>query len=266
MDETVATVALLRDPMGETWWPPAVMAAWVVWRTQGEAQKCWHVCRKEPTTLSNVFALERFLRSFMESRDHVPAVVPGEQARDEIECALQEGRLRAEGVIRGEVLSRPLPVSIWQAVLIHFDELLDRRDWPRWHDALFREGDPEPIVTIARVLREDVMKEWPDVYAPLIAPSDDEPVVAAKTSGTGAADDVSVYKTGYPGRPSSAQLIEAELRARASRGEMLLQIAREAAYLEAWLKSEHPSAPSAKAPSIENAIREVYRQLRAPSV
>ncbi len=70
------------------------------------------------------------------------------------------------------------------------------------------------------------------------------------------------YRNGCPGRPTSKQLVEAELRRRATAGELAGTLAEECRYLKAWLSSAHPTAPQMTQKAIENAFRGVYRQLK----
>lgn len=79
---------------------------------------------------------------------------------------------------------------------------------------------------------------------------------------TGGAREASVeYRTGAEGRPTSRQLVEQEMRARASRGKMKPNLAQEAIDLAAWLKRAHPSAPPMTDKTIANRLRGEYRSL-----
>lgn len=68
--------------------------------------------------------------------------------------------------------------------------------------------------------------------------------------------------TGMAGRPSSKHLYIDEMEARASRGELSERVSYEAKYLMDWLKIRHPDLNCGKQRSIENSIRERFRQLK----
>jgi hypothetical protein len=70
-------------------------------------------------------------------------------------------------------------------------------------------------------------------------------------------------RTGAPGRPSSMHLIEAEFEARCKRDEVAASLAEESRHLANWLKSNHPSAPPVTPKTIQNRLRETYRQHKA---
>lgn len=69
----------------------------------------------------------------------------------------------------------------------------------------------------------------------------------------------------YPGRPSIKRAILQKLKERAVSGEIAGSLAKEAQQLLAWAEATHPSAPGlpSKPASIENQIRDTYRELRA---
>jgi len=69
--------------------------------------------------------------------------------------------------------------------------------------------------------------------------------------------------SGFPGRPTSQQLIEAELEDRFKRGEMSESQMAEATALSAWLKAKHPTMPQAKPNTIRTNIAPRHRQLMA---
>jgi len=71
-----------------------------------------------------------------------------------------------------------------------------------------------------------------------------------------------VYKTGSPGRPSSMDLIKAELHARAGRKETMGSLTEEVDVLLARLKKAYPNAPQPKPKSVKNALRYDYRKLK----
>ncbi len=73
------------------------------------------------------------------------------------------------------------------------------------------------------------------------------------------------YTTGAPGRPTSAHLIEAEFERRAEAGERQARLRAEAKTLEGWLQQAHPRAPRLSWKTIENHIRERFRQQKGDS-
>jgi hypothetical protein len=71
------------------------------------------------------------------------------------------------------------------------------------------------------------------------------------------------YRSGYPGRPSIKDLIQKEFTRRANGDECAGSLAEEARQLVAWVTQTHPDAPQKpKATTIENQIRDQYRQYR----
>lgn len=74
---------------------------------------------------------------------------------------------------------------------------------------------------------------------------------------------VAPRRTGCAGRPSSADLCEAEMRLRADAGTMLPKIGQEAEHLVAWLKITHPKEVLPKAKSLSDAIRAEYNGLKS---
>jgi hypothetical protein len=73
------------------------------------------------------------------------------------------------------------------------------------------------------------------------------------------AGNASEYRTGAPGRPSSSQLVEAELDRRAASGIRSSSATKEAEYLAGWLKITHPLAPQMSAKTILNKLRDKIR-------
>lgn len=72
------------------------------------------------------------------------------------------------------------------------------------------------------------------------------------------------HTSGFPGRPSSRHLVEAEFKRRSQAGELEPSLEKEAAALERWLSETHPGAPRARKKTIQNAIRELYRPGKKP--
>jgi hypothetical protein len=73
------------------------------------------------------------------------------------------------------------------------------------------------------------------------------------------------YRSGAAGRPSSRQLVEHEMRARADRGEIKSSLTEEAADLATWLTTAHPTAPPMTSKTIANVTRKTYNALRPKS-
>jgi hypothetical protein len=69
------------------------------------------------------------------------------------------------------------------------------------------------------------------------------------------AANVSEYRTGAPGRPSSSHLVEAELDRRISSGTRPGSAAKEAESLADWLKNTHPKLPPMTKKTILNRFR-----------
>lgn len=101
----------------------------------------------------------------------------------------------------------------------------------------------------------------------LLDQSDHHPVASAPPpapAGEGALQDEPIYRTGVSGKPSSAHLVEPELRRRVKAGEVEPTLKAEAAALAEWLKSQHPQAPPMTAKTIRNRFRGLYRTLVTP--
>ena len=71
-------------------------------------------------------------------------------------------------------------------------------------------------------------------------------------------------RTGAPGRPSSMYLVEAEFEARCKRGEVADTLRTESEYLASWLRTSHPGVPPLTPKTIQNRLREKYRQIKKP--
>lgn len=71
------------------------------------------------------------------------------------------------------------------------------------------------------------------------------------------------YETGAPGRPTSIQLVRAELQSRHRKGVAAATITQEAAALSEWLGKAHPQAPQLTAKTIKNQLGGEFRELHA---
>jgi hypothetical protein len=101
-----------------------------------------------------------------------------------------------------------------------FDDALLNRHQVRWSRLM--------------VLKEDIARYWPFSHAPT--------------------------ETGAPGRPSSMYLVEAEFKARCTRGAVAANLSGEAETLAKWLHDAHPDKPPLKPKSICNNLRAAFRQ------
>lgn len=70
-------------------------------------------------------------------------------------------------------------------------------------------------------------------------------------------------KSSAPGRPTSMDLVAAEMRARAARDELLKTLTAEAEYLARWFAEAHPSAARPTPKTIMNRLRRDYKLLQA---
>ena len=114
------------------------------------------------------------------------------------------------------------------------------------------QGDNTAIVLVKAVDLNDVVKrlsagECLATAAPQVGRTE------TSSSETG--------RSGYPGRPSVRNLVEAELRRRAAAGECRGSLREEAEDLFAWVKQAHPDAPHPTPKTIENQIRHLRRML-----
>ena len=66
-----------------------------------------------------------------------------------------------------------------------------------------------------------------------------------------------------PGHPSAKHLYLAELQRRHLAGEMDRSVGAEARALHSWFKANHPERNPGAERSIENNIRDRYRELKA---
>jgi hypothetical protein len=73
--------------------------------------------------------------------------------------------------------------------------------------------------------------------------------------------DPDPYRTGLPGRPPKIKhLIEQEFRRRAEAGQVISPLAAEARVLREWARHKHPSAPPPTEKTIQNSLRDLYRE------
>lgn len=93
------------------------------------------------------------------------------------------------------------------------------------------------------VLRFDVARLWP----------------FAQAGGKLRDADQLTYRSGGPGRPSSMYLVEAEFHRRCKFAAVEVSMAKESAYLAAWLWSAHPTAPPLTPKTITNRLLPAFR-------
>jgi hypothetical protein len=126
--------------------------------------------------------------------------------------------------------SRPVRVrgALWRALTLDFE-----RSTGRCGDLRLKGVRVRPVVQPA-----------PRVPTPSVASSDGD-------------------ARGRPGRKSVMGRVEAEMRARADRGELRPRLSEEARFLEHWAKSQFPDHQHPpKASSIQNALRNIYNELK----
>jgi hypothetical protein len=68
-----------------------------------------------------------------------------------------------------------------------------------------------------------------------------------------------IYRTGFPGRPTSMHLIRNEFRTRVEDNKTEKTLAQEARVLSEWLTETHRTAPRASPKAIKNALRDEFR-------
>ena len=76
--------------------------------------------------------------------------------------------------------------------------------------------------------------------------------------------DAFTYRTGAPGRPTSAHLVKQELQRRADAGELCEKLNQEAEHLSRWLVANHPRAAPMTPKTISNNFRATYSDARKP--
>jgi hypothetical protein len=145
----------------------------------------------------------------------------------------------------------------WNFLLMNIEQGAVGRDGLSFRDlrcALTKNvQEDHPICQAIRTAQEDLTEPAPAqtterrlVTAPPLLPADFQEFIG----------------TGAPGRRSSMHLVKAEFDRRCRDGQILQSLEAEAASLETWLKSNHPTAPRATARTIENRIRNEYRKAK----
>ncbi len=77
--------------------------------------------------------------------------------------------------------------------------------------------------------------------------------------------DADPYRTGFPGRPTIAHLLVAELRRRAEAGLLAPNLAAQALALQEWASETHSTASTPNLKTIENCIRQLFWNLLGKS-
>jgi hypothetical protein len=74
-------------------------------------------------------------------------------------------------------------------------------------------------------------------------------------------DGAPIMTTGVQGRPSkSRHIIEAEFARRVEAGQIEQSLSQQSLVLAAWFKTNHPDKPHPTAKTIENNLRDAYRE------
>ena len=122
-----------------------------------------------------------------------------------------------------------------------------------------REATTKSIFEYVNIVghRDDVLALWP--------PNTKAPVAQVVEPPT-----VDPFRTGAPGRPTAAKMIQAEAERRISSGEVVPRprgLARFARDLSDWWERERqqasPPGPAMKAGTIENIVRDLWRKSQA---
>lgn len=72
-----------------------------------------------------------------------------------------------------------------------------------------------------------------------------------------------LMKTGVPGRPTAIHFVITEFERRAAQNQCEKTLTREAQTLAAWYRRHHPEAPILSRKTIENRLRQPYRDWKA---
>lgn len=76
-------------------------------------------------------------------------------------------------------------------------------------------------------------------------------------------EPIELNRSDFPGRPSSSSLIHTEFFERVGRDQIEISLAEQARVLSKWLSKEYPRAPRATPKTIENSLRDDYKEARA---
>ena len=219
----------IASPRGGGYMPLSCAAQWIA--TQGNALDSATILKdgwqRAYRGLVNAIASERI--SVIGSRDGQMEQVP----------AIQFAACQVDfpWLVDTTKPSRPDDVSLRSYLYRNEAEWLDGFD-----DALFVQHTAKWKRIMAA--KADVAREWPfnlnsDAHGPI---------------------ESAAIRTGAPGRPTSMHLVKAEHAGRWDRGDVENTVKAQAEALSSWLSNAHPLAPPLTAKTIENGIRDDYRQ------
>jgi hypothetical protein len=144
-----------------------------------------------------------------------------------------------------------VPAHRWASK--HAEELFDNGGYLEVRNGQL--ADPRDLIQTDTAT---VLVNANDLQQLITAISDGDIPPAAPVVTTEQADR---YRTGLPGRPTIAHLIEAKLRQRIAAGECEATLSAETRALRQWAISTHPNAPPPSTGAIENRIRSPYNTL-----
>lgn len=206
----------------------------------------------QPASLAEMYVaikerIQRINLEILESqnRDDVAAAQAKLALMQEEERKILDGarRVAVEGLLRGVYTCAGhldgrrvvIPMSEWSGAVDWKDETLQSRGRVYRHVRTIVGGKLTP--------EQDKMVKRRRAGGP--APLDQEPA-----SG------------GFPGRPTSKHLVEAEFQRRVKAGEIEQSLQRQAEVLAIWLRKVHSEMPQAEVKTIVNNLREAYRSAR----
>lgn len=166
----------------------------------------------------------------------------------------EAGRWVAFGRRHPDASEEAIPSYYWPFLDIDIEE-----DSAKGHDLLFR--------GIRCLLAEEIPADHP-ILEQIHPQAPDTPPASADeghpVEDVSAPQPPSPLYSGAQGRPSSVEtLVIPELRRRAAEGVMEPSLARECLYLSQWLHATHPTAHQIKPASLENSLRQLYRELKS---
>jgi hypothetical protein len=192
-----------------------------------------------------------------------------ERAKREIASARKSGQLRLraeqtrEHIARPELRLKPGEQPPRVEPTTAFDQPVPNGNYLTWDlersYATRRESTTKSIFEYVNIVghRDDVLALWP--------PNTKDPVAHVVEPPA-----VDPFRTGAPGRPTSADAIYTEAERRISSGEVVPQprgLARFAQDLSVWWEAERqkffPPGPAMKAGTIGNKVRDLWRKSQA---
>jgi len=197
-----------------------------------------------------------------------------EDARQELIQALYDGAVRSEGV--GWELVEPDPYEL-EPVISAERTPIARRYWAneKSHETKFdQSGSAATVLDSVTVLWDHDGIAWdnelgtPCAIGRIHIVSDDIEKVFSRETTRPQADvnnaklSTDFHGTGAAGRPTSRDLALQEMNRRASEGKLCETLAAEVEELRYYLHTFHPSAPQPKQKSLENSLRDKFRELK----